>query len=161
MPQRTEREYGPDSTNQLDEATNPDADGARAALATFYYALNHRDDAALAAVWATSPLAQLNNPVGGVLRGGEAITALYGRILHGAITLTVTLGDIVEYVGADHVVVAGRETGHYTTADGDQVPVSIRTTRYLQYTEGRWWQYHHHGSIDDAQALAAYQAALA
>lgn len=44
--------------------------------------------------------------------------------------------------------------------DGTAVPLEIRTTRYLRYEAGRWQQYHHHGSVDDAAALAAYQQAV-
>ncbi|SFJ97636.1 hypothetical protein [Amycolatopsis sacchari] len=73
---------------------------------------------------AHDPLAQLNNSLGGILRGGEAITALYDRVFHGPALVTVTFGDIVKYADATHVL------------------------------------YHHHGSIDDADALAAYQAAI-
>jgi len=42
----------------------------------------------------------------------------------------------------------------------EPVPLSIRTTRFFACEAGRWVQVHHHGSIDDAEALAAYQAAI-
>lgn len=74
--------------------------------------------------------------------------------------MSVTFGDIVEYGGLDHVVFAGRETGEYVLDDGDPVPLSIRTTRYLRYSDVRWLQFHHHGSIDNPEELAAYQAAV-
>jgi hypothetical protein len=45
------------------------------------------------------------------------------------------------------------------TAAGRALEVTIRTTRIFRFRNGRWRQVHHHGSIDDAQLLAAYQAA--
>lgn len=160
MLQHVDTRYGPDAAHRLGEAGRPDMVGARAVLETFYYGLNNRDDETLAAVWSPDPLAQLNNPVGGILRGGDAIAELYRRIVGGPVRLTVTLGDIVEYTGPGHAVFAGRETGAYVTAGGEEVPVGIRTTRVLAYVDGRWWQVHHHGSIDDPDALAAYRSAL-
>ncbi len=158
MPRHLDAAFGPDARNRLDEATKPGREGALAALESFYYAFNQRDLAAFRRVWTNDPLAQLNNPLGGILRGGEAITALYERVFHGPARVTVTLSDIVEYAGEGHAVFAGRETGEYRVTE--TVPLSIRTTRFFAYEAGRWVQVHHHGSIDDAEALAAYQAAL-
>ncbi len=159
MISQADRRYGTKARNRLVDASDPTADGARAALESFYYALNQRDITVLGSVWSEHPLAQLNNPLGGILRGGSAIIALYRRIFDGSARLQVELADIVEYVGKDHVVFAGRETGTYAVADDTPVPLSIRTTRYFRYDEGisRWTQFHHHGSIDDAEALRAYQ----
>jgi hypothetical protein len=55
-------------------------------------------------VWTADPPAQLNNPLGGILR------------------VTVTLGGIVEYDGGGHAVFAGRETGEYRVGDSPAVP---------------------------------------
>jgi ketosteroid isomerase-like protein len=132
----------------------------RCALESFYYALNSQDIEALRADWSSSPLAQLNNPLGGILRGGDAIAALYEKVFAGSLNVQVTFGDVVAYTGADHAVFAGRETGTYTAPDGTVVPLSIRTSRYFRYEDGRWRQFHHHGSIDDAAELAAYQKAV-
>jgi len=57
------RDYGPDSRNRLADTTGEADEAALAALETFYFALNHADLDALAAVWADDPLAQLDNPV--------------------------------------------------------------------------------------------------
>jgi hypothetical protein len=97
--------------------------------------------------------------LGGILRGGTQAVELYARIFAGPARLEITFSDIVEYAGTDHVVYAGRETGHYST-DDLPVPIAIRTTRYLRRENGNWAQYHHHGSIDDPAALSAYQQAL-
>ena len=160
MIQHTDASYGPDSRNRLADATDTSADGARAALESFYYALNQRDEEALRAAWSDHPLAQLNNPLGGILRSGEAVGDLYARIFAAPVRLEVTFTDIVEYLNDDHAVFAGRERGSYTTADGTSTPLEIRTSRYLRRHNGRWAQFHHHGSIDDAGALADYQRAV-
>ncbi|MGW4523513.1 YybH family protein [Amycolatopsis sp. NPDC004378] len=158
MPLHLDVSFGRQARNRLDAATAPGREGALAALESFYYAFNQRDLDAFRRVWTTDPLAQLNNPLGGILRGGDAITALYERVFTGPARVTVTFGDIVEYSGDGHAVFAGRETGEYHVTE--PVPLSIRTTRCFAYEAGRWVQVHHHGSIDDAEALAAYQAAI-
>jgi ketosteroid isomerase-like protein len=99
-------------------------------------------------------------PVGGFLRGTDAIAALYQKALGGPANITVTLSDVVAFHGPSHAVFAGLETGWYTAADGGTVPLKIRTTRYFRYADGHWREYHHHGSIDDPDALRGYQKAL-
>jgi len=158
--QQPNHRYGPGSRDRLALAGTPTADGARAALESFYYALNHRDPDVLAQVWSNHPLVQLNNPLGGILRGHDTVCAVYDRIFRGPLRLRITFSDIVEYLHTTHAVFAGRELGAYTTRDGHDVPLEIRTTRYFRYTDDhRWRQFHHHGSIDDPQALRAYQDA--
>jgi ketosteroid isomerase-like protein len=154
--------FGPDARKLLAEARDPGRDGAVAALESFYHALNNRDLDTLAAVWSQDELAQLNNPVGGILRSGQAVTDLYRRIFAGSLGLTVTFTDAVTYWWADSVVFAGRELGSYRAGD-KLVPLAIRTTRVFGYdtAAGQWLQVHHHGSIDQADELAAYQRAVA
>jgi limonene-1,2-epoxide hydrolase len=162
MIQHRDTVYGATPRNRLAEAGDPTTAGARAVLESFYYALGARDADALEAVWAPEPLVQLNNPLGGVLRGIEAVTSLYGRVFEGPVRVEVRFQDVVEYAGPGHAVFAGREIGSYAHADGTAVPLAIRTTRYLAYDAGagRWGQLHHHGSIDDAPSLEAYQRAV-
>lgn len=53
-------------------------------------ALNHRDPHTLAAIIADDALARLNNPLGGILRGGKAIIDLYAnKIFQGSVRVTV------------------------------------------------------------------------
>jgi ketosteroid isomerase-like protein len=160
MTEKLDIAYGPDSGNRLDQAGDGSTAGALAALESFYYALNNQDLDALRAGWSTGALAQLNNPLGGILRGGDAIAALYEKVFEGTANVQVTFGDVVAYTGPDHAVFAGRETGTYTTPDGELAPLSIRTSRYFRYEDGYWRQFHHHGSIDDPDALRAYQKAV-
>lgn len=154
--------FGPDARNQLSAAEDPSSAGAVAALETFYYALNQRDIDAMAAVWSHDQLAQLNNPVGGILRGGAEAVALYEQIFDSGMRLEVTFGDAVTYQQPTTAVFAGREIGTYSAAGGPSTPLQIRTSRILGYDEddGRWVQLHHHGSIDDPDALSAYQNAV-
>jgi ketosteroid isomerase-like protein len=158
--EKTEIRFGPDSVNRLAETADPSVRGARAALESFYYAWHHRDADTLRAVWSDDPLAQLDNPVGGILRGGDAIAGLYQQAFAKAADVRVTFGDVIAYHGQGDAVFAGRETGSYATPDGAPTPLEIRTTRYFRYADGRWRQYHHHGSIDDPDALRAYQQAI-
>ncbi|QUQ64519.1 YybH family protein [Kutzneria sp. CA-103260] len=155
-------QFGPAARRRLDESAQPGRDGAIAALESFYYALNRRDLEALTAVWSQDELAQLNNPVGGILRSGAAVTDLYRRIFAGDLCLTVTFGDAATYWWPEAVVFAGREVGQYHDHDGAVVPLTIRTTRVFGYQReaGRWLQVHHHGSIDQAEQLAQYQKAV-
>jgi ketosteroid isomerase-like protein len=155
--------FGPSARNRVDGATDPGRDGAVAALETFYHALNSRDLDALSSVWSADPLAQLNNPIGGILRSGQAVTDLYRRIFAGQVGLTVTFGDAVTYWSADTVVFAGREVGQYLGTEGAPVPLTIRTSRLFRYDRdaGRWLQLHHHGSIDNPTELDAYQRVVA
>ena len=158
-----EQTYGPDARNRLADAGEPSIDGARAVLESFYYAFNQCDADVFARVWVDDPLVQLNNPLGGVLRGIDAIAALYARVFDGPVRVTVTFQDVVEYAGPGYAVFAGREIGAYEHADGGgAVPLATRTSRFLAWNEvaSRWGQLHHHGSIDDAQALADYQRAV-
>jgi len=159
----TDYGFGPQSRNRLAAAADPSPAGAVAALETFYYALNHRDIDAMAAVWSPHELAQLNNPVGGILRGGTQAVALYQRIFDSGTRVQVTFGDAVVYLQPTSAVFAGRETGSYTVAGQAPEPLLIRTSRFFAYSEaiGRWVQLHHHGSIDSPEALRAYQDAVA
>lgn len=147
--------FGPNARPRADESRTPGRDGALAALETFYYALNTKDLETLVAGWADDPLVQLNNPVGGILRGRDAVRELYARVFAGSLDVQVTFDDAATYWLGDSVVFAGRETGTYL---GDR-PLRIRTTRIFRYAEA-WLQVHHHGSIDDADALGAYQQAV-
>ena len=154
------RTYGRGAIDRRVEAREPTLEGARAALECFYFAFNQRSQDALEAVWAQGPLISLNNPLGGIMRGLDDVLALYQRIFGGPAQVWVEFHDAVEYVGQDTVVFAGRERGEFTH-DGRTIPLAIRTSRVFQYFGGLGWrQVHHHGSIDDPEALAQYQRAV-
>jgi hypothetical protein len=106
---------------------------------------------------ATDP-AQLNNPAGGILRGGDAIAELHRRVFSSPANVRVTFSDVIAYLGDRHAVFAGRETGSYSAPDGTSMPLEIRTSRYFRYKDRQCRQYHHHGSIDDPDASAPNSA---
>lgn len=70
--------------NRLDETARSGVEGAHAALETFYHAFNTRSLDLFRQIWVDDPLIQLNNPVGGIVRGAAEIAALYGPHLRGA-----------------------------------------------------------------------------
>ena len=153
--------HGRDARDRREEAREPTTDGARAALESFYHAFNNRSLDVLDAVWAPGELVSLDNPLGGIVRGLEEIRAIYGRIFGGPARVWVEFHDVVEYVDATSVVFAGRERGEFAR-EGQTVPLAIRTSRFFQYfgPELGWRQVHHHGSIDDAEALSRYQRSV-
>lgn len=63
-------DFGPTARNRLADTHDEGPNGAVAALETFYYALNNADLNVLSQVWSDGQFAQLNNPVGGILRSG-------------------------------------------------------------------------------------------
>ncbi len=129
----TDYGFGPNARNQIAAAADPSPAGAVAALETFYYALNQRDIEAMAAVWSPDELAQLNNPVGGILRGGAEAVALYRRIFDSGMRL-VTFGDAVTYQQPTAATFAGREIGTYAAPDRPATPLEIRTSRFFATT---------------------------
>jgi ketosteroid isomerase-like protein len=130
-----------------------------AALSLFYRGFNRRDIGTVAQSWAPAPDVVMDNPLGGIKRGWMEIEAVYRRIFQGTARVYVEFYDYTLLQTADMFCVAGRERGELHT-DGAQLPLAIRTSRIFQRIDGRWRQVHHHGSIDDPQQLAAYQAAV-
>ena len=155
-------QFGPNARNRLADAADPSENGAVSVLESFYYALNQRDIGAMNEVWSHHELAQLDNPVGGILRGGDQAVALYRRIFASDMRLDVMFGDAATYVQPAMAVFAGRETGSYGLSGQPPSPLEIRTTRIFSYDNaaGRWVQLHRHGSIDDPSVLQAYQEAV-
>lgn len=132
MIESTDLSFGPESRNRLEETGDPSVKGAEAALESFYYALNNRDLNALRADWSSSPLTQLNNPVGGILRGTDRIAELYARVFSGSLNVQVTFHDVIAYVGERHAVFAGRESGISATkraAGANTTTTAASTTR--------------------------------
>jgi ketosteroid isomerase-like protein len=158
---RSDARFGPQSQDRRQEARSPGRAGAVAAVESFYYAFNTGSLEVLEAVWRDDPLVQLNNPLGGIVRGAEDIRSLYARIFTGAARAWVELHDVVEFEAGETVVFAGRERGEFIHGD-TVIPLSIRTSRVFMHDAAQGWrQVHHHGSIDDPEALRAYQRAVA
>ncbi|MEQ1559688.1 MAG: nuclear transport factor 2 family protein [Methyloglobulus sp.] len=161
MIKHSQRHYGRTSGNRIDGIREPGITGARLLVESFYYAFNHRDLIVLKQVWAEHDLIQLNNPLGGILRGYEPIAALYSRVFSGTASVWVELDDIVEFETENMIVFAGREYGEFAL-NNQTLALAIRTSRIVQWfgADVGWRQIHHHGSIDDPKLLEAYQQAV-
>lgn len=129
------------------------------ALSQFYRALNNRDLDLMARNWIQTDEAVMDNPVGGIKRGWPAIRAVYERVFSHAASFWFEFYDYSLHEAGDVFYVAGRERGEYASNQG-RLAMSIRTSRIFRLMEGEWRQIHHHGSIDDADLLHAYQRAV-
>ncbi|MCB8923834.1 MAG: 2-hydroxymuconate tautomerase family protein [Ardenticatenaceae bacterium] len=130
-----------------------------AALVQFYAAFNGGDLAMMADNWANTADIAMDNPVGGIMRGWEAIRGVYERIFNGPAQVYVEYYDFTIHETGEMFYAVGRERGEFRLGD-TAVPLAIRTSRIFQRIDGRWRQVHHHGSIDDPDLLARYQTAV-
>lgn len=130
------------------------------ALAEFYRAFNSRDLALMERTWDGSEEASMDNPLGGICRGWNAIRSVYERIFTGSTRVQVEFHDFSLHRLGDGLLAVGRERGR-AEAHGSVVALAIRTSRFFALREGRWRQFHHHGSIEDATLLTAYKALVA
>jgi hypothetical protein len=153
--------FGRDSKNLIDKTTDKSLLGAISCLETFYYAFNNKDLDTFKRIWLNHELIQLNNPLGGIIRGIEPILELYDNIFNGQARVWVELTDIVYFKSNDMITFAGREIGEFSV-QGQTINLEIRTTRFFGYSdnEKQWFQLHHHGSIDNAELLDRYQKAV-
>jgi hypothetical protein len=158
---RINKTFGLDAKNRINETTDESFSGAIACLETFYYAFNNRDLDTFKKIWLNHELIQLNNPLGGIIRGIEPITELYDNIFNGQARVWVELTDVVCFQSKDMVTFAGRENGEFSV-QGHTIDLQIRTTRFFGYStdKGQWFQLHHHGSIDNVELLDRYQKAV-
>jgi ketosteroid isomerase-like protein len=126
------------------------------ALEQFYAAFNSGDLDLMAANWDQSEEAAMDNPLGGIARGWEAISALYEKLFRGPVRIHVELYDYTFHESPELFYVVGRERG-VLERDGRQLVLAIRTTRVYRRLAGVWRQVHHHGSMDDPALLKQYQ----
>lgn len=155
------QEFGIDAKNKSSLLHLSSMEGALACLESFYYGFNNKNLDALKKVWYNDGLIQLNNPVGGIVRGISPIMKVYEKIFNSQASVWVRLTDIVYYATAEMVVFAGTEIGEFTI-NGETIALKIRTSRVFGYLkdEKSWFQLHHHGSIDHSDLLSTYQAAV-
>ncbi len=128
------------------------------ALSEFYRAFNNRNLDLMRRNWHPE-VCVLNNPLGGIRRGWDAIEPLYARLFGGPARVRVVFFDYTLHEGADLFVVAGRERGRFESGDVG-IDLAIRTSRIYRRVKGRWRQIHHHGSIEDPALLTRYRAAV-
>lgn len=143
-------------TGQEDAGGLPDT---LAALAAFYRAFNARDLALMSQNWAQAEDVAMDNPLGGITRGWEAIRGVYERIFGGPAEVRVEFFDYTLHETSEMFYAVGRERGYLRT-DGMMIPLAIRTSRIFRRVAGQWRQVHHHGSMDDTVLLNRYQAAV-
>ena len=129
------------------------------ALAEFYHAFNGRDLELMEQNWDGSTEASMDNPLGGIRRGWADIREVYERVFRGTARVTVEFYDYTIHRFGETFLAVGRERGTLERA-GESLGLEIRTSRWFRLVDGRWRQLHHHGSIDDADLLARYQAAV-
>lgn len=144
----------------IDGTLLEDTSTPHGALNEFYRAFNGRDLALMEANWEQSEEAAMDNPLGGIKRGWSDIRAVYERIFGGEAQVRVEFYDYSLHEEGNIFWAIGRERG--TLRRGEtELELAIRTSRlYRRDSSGRWRQVHHHGSIDDPQLLARYQAAV-
>lgn len=128
------------------------------ALAQFYRALNARDMSLMEQNWDNTDQAAMDNPLGGIKRGWAEIKPVYERLFRVDGSYHFEFYDYTLHRFGDVFYVVGRERGH-VSKPGTELDMKIRTTRLFRFDGKRWRQVHHHGSIEDPQLLAAYQAA--
>lgn len=129
------------------------------ALVQFYCAFNTRDMRMMAEHWAQSDDIAMDNPLGGISRGWDAVGSIYERLFNGPAQVYVEYFDYTIHETTEMFYAVGRERGYFRRGD-TEIALAIRTSRIFRRSEGRWRQVHHHGSIEDPQLLAAYQAAV-
>jgi SnoaL-like domain len=129
------------------------------ALVQFYCAFNSRNMQMMSENWAQSDEISMDNPLGGVKRGWTEIQSVYERIFNGPAEVYVEHYDYNIHDTAEMFYIVGRERGYFRLGS-DEITLAIRTSRIFQKMGGRWRQVHHHGSIEDSQLLARYQAAV-
>lgn len=129
------------------------------ALSEFYRALNSRDLKLMEENWDASGQSAMDNPLGGIKRGWNEIMSVYERLFRVDGAYHFEFHDYTLHRFNEIFYVVGRERG-YVGTEGKRLEMKIRTTRVFRFDGQRWRQIHHHGSIDDPQLLAAYQAAV-
>jgi hypothetical protein len=129
------------------------------ALAEFYEAFNTRDLELMAANWLQSPQASMSNPLGGIKRGWDEIQSVYQTIFGGHARVRVEFHDYEIFEREGFFQAVGRERGALVMGD-KSLTLRIRTSRCFVRQGGRFFQLHHHGSMDESRLLEDYQSAL-
>jgi hypothetical protein len=130
-----------------------------AALAGFYRAFNGRDLALMERNWDTGADASMDNPLGGIRRGWTEIRAVYERLFGAGVGIRVEFHDYTLHLLGDVFLAVGRERGRLE-GPGVALDLAIRTSRVFRRSGQAWRQFHHHGSIESPELLAAYRDAV-
>ena len=129
------------------------------ALVEFYQAFNQGDFELMAENWLQTEDVSMSNPLGGVKRGWTEIRTVYHNIFKGPAKVYVEYYDYAIFEGNGFFQAVGRERGTLEL-NNKTIDLRIRTSRTFVFADGRFRQLHHHGSIEDAALLGAYQNAV-
>ena len=129
------------------------------ALVQFYHAFNSNDLEEMSRNWEPSEDIAMDNPLGDIKRGWDEISGVYEKIFNGPAKVYVEYYDYTIHEHGEVFYAVGRERGFFQLGK-KRVDLAIRTSRIFRKVDNRWRQTHHHGSIDDAELLAAYQSAV-
>jgi ketosteroid isomerase-like protein len=127
-------------------------DDILSASARFYDALNSvaRGDAKpMTAVWAASPDATAQHPIGGRDVGRDAVLGSFAKVAGIAQGGTIAIAEQKIDVAADMAVETGVEVGTLTLA-GHTARIDHRVTNVYRRTEGGWTIRHHHTDVSPA-----------
>ncbi len=130
--------------------------GPHDTLIEFYRAFNAGDMIGLESVWLAGDAPSMDNPIGGIRRGWSTIAEGYSKLFGGPAKVHVTFHDFTSQGGSDWHLFVGRERGTCITSTG-KLDIAFRTTRWFVRKNSEWRQLHHHGSVEDADMLRAYQ----
>jgi len=128
-------------------------------LVQFYCAFNSGDISMMSENWWQSDDIAMDNPLGGIKRGWREIQPVYERIFNGPAKVYVEYFDYTIHETDEMFYAVGRERGYFSLG-GEEIVLAIRTSRIFRKVGGTWKQVHHHGSIEDPELLARYQAAV-
>ncbi len=132
------------------------ADEPFAALAGFYRAFNGRDLALMEQNWDIGEDVSMDNPLGGIRRGWAEIRTVYERIFGAQASVRVEFHDYTLHRIGDVFLAVGRERGRLERPGRVVLDLAIRTSRVFRRADNAWRQFHHHGSIESPELLAAY-----
>ena len=126
------------------------------ALVEFYRAFNGRNMKLMAQNWNHTEESSMSNPLGGIRRGWDEIQRVYDKIFNGQAEVYVEFYDYTIHQSGVMFCAVGRERGYFR-ANGKEIELAIRTSRFYRLECGKWQQVHHHGSIDNPALLSDYQ----
>jgi hypothetical protein len=129
------------------------------ALADYYRAFNNRNIQLMALNWSDCDEVSMESPLGGTQNGWTRISRIYQKLFRGTTVVTLELQDYSIHEVGETVLAVGRERGCCLN-DSIALDLTIRSSRWFRQICGRWRQFHHHGSIDDANLLGRLQGLL-
>ncbi|MGR3724413.1 nuclear transport factor 2 family protein [Abyssibius alkaniclasticus] len=136
-------------------------DEIRQASSRFYDALNsmaHGDANPMRAIWAHSPDATAQHPIGGRDMGSETVLGSFAKVAAIAEGGEIALTDQHIDMAGDMAVETGIEAGSITLA-GHTAAINQRVTNVYRRADGGWKIQHHH--TDVAPAMLDILAKLA